>query len=93
MSDSLKIMSDSLIRSFMVSDLSESLIKKEGMTESLFFLRTKNVPKNTILDFLSKIFERIPHSLIYHERPKGITHGGSFVMSDLSDSLTVAHLS
>ena len=32
-------------------------------------------------------------SLIYHERPERIAYSGSFVMSNLSDSLTVAHLS
>ena len=31
--------------------------------------------------------------LIYHERPERITHCCSFFMRDLSDSLTVAHLS
>ena len=40
-----------------------------------------------------KFFEWIAHSLIYHERPERITHSRSFVMSDLSDLLTVAHLS
>ncbi len=32
-------------------------------------------------------------SLICHERPEQFAHGHSFVLSDLSDSLTVAHLS
>ena len=54
MSDSLKKMSDSLIRSFLVSALSDSLtllIKKGGMSELLVKKRTKNIPKNTILQF------------------------------------------
>ena len=38
-------------------------------------------------------FERIAHSLIYHERLEKIAHGRSFVLSNLSDSLTVTHLS
>ena len=38
-------------------------------------------------------FEQIAHSLIYHERPEKIAHGRSFVLSNLSDSLTVTHLS
>ena len=42
--------------------------------------------------FLAKIFWAIAHLLIYHERPERIAHGCSFVMSNLSDSLTVAHL-
>ena len=96
-------------RSFLVSDLSDlltSVIKKEGMSKLLvfFFLRTKNIPKNTIL---VKCFERIAHLLIYHERPERIAHGCSmficyerlkrfdlgcsFDMSYLSNSLTVAH--
>ena len=37
--------------------------------------------------------EGFAHSLIYHERPERIAHDRSFVMSDLSDSLTIAHLS
>ena len=32
-------------------------------------------------------------SLICHEQPKQIAHGRSFVLIDLSDSLTIAHLS
>ena len=87
MSNSLKKTSDSLIRLFLVSNLS-------------------NIPKNTIS---VKFFEQIAHSLIYHERPERIAHscsmlicqerperfahGCSFDMSELSDSLTVAHLS
>ena len=43
--------------------------------------------------FLAKIFWAIAHLLIYHERPERIAHGCSFVMSNLSDSLMVAHLS
>ena len=34
----------------------------------------------------------LSESLICHERPKRIAHGCSFVLSDLSDSLTVTHL-
>ena len=32
-------------------------------------------------------------SLICHEQPEQFAHGRSFVLSDLSDSLKVAHLS
>ena len=35
----------------------------------------------------------ITKSLIYHEGPEQIAYSNSFVMSDLSNSLTVAHLS
>ena len=83
------------LRSFLVSDLSESLtslIKKEGMSKTLI-KKYKKRTKNTILQcnqfFLSK-------SLIYHKRSEQIalltwaTWGiRSFV---LSESLTVAHL-
>ena len=41
---------------------------------------------------LVNFLERIAHSLIYHERPERIAHGCSFVMSNLSNSLTVALL-
>ena len=42
---------------------------------------------------LVKFFEQMAHLLIYHEQPERIAHSCSFVMSDLSNSLTVAHLS
>ena len=51
MSDSLNKTSDSLIRSFLVSDLSNlltSLTKNEGMSRSLFFLNKKTYKKHTI---------------------------------------------
>ena len=32
------------------------------------------------------------HSLIFSERPERIAYSRSFVLSDLSESLTVAHL-
>ena len=35
--------------------------------------------------------EQFAHLLFYHEQPVWIDHGCSFVMSDLSDSLTGAH--
>ena len=56
---------------------------------------------------LVKFFERIAHSLCYHERPERIdhrrsfdmsdlherfAHSRSFVLSDLRESLTAAHL-
>ena len=72
--------------SFLVSDLSDSLTlltKKEGMIESLIFVLKKpiqNILKNKILDFFSQNF--LSKSLIC-----------SFIMSDLSKLLTVAHLS
>ena len=37
--------------------------------------------------------ESFTNSLIYHEGPEQIAYSNSFVMSDLSNSLTVAHLS
>ena len=41
----------------------------------------------------AKKTERFANSLIYYERPEWITHAHSFDMSDLSDLLTVTHLS
>ena len=37
--------------------------------------------------------ESFTNSLIYHEGDEQIAYSNSFVMSDLSNSLTVAHLS
>ena len=37
--------------------------------------------------------EQFSNSIFYHERPERFAHGHLFVMSDLSESLTVAHLS
>ena len=85
-------------RSFLVSDLSDRSHCPPKMREwangSFFKIKKPYIKhtKNKILDFLPKIFERIAHSLTYHERPERIAHGCSFVMSDLSDSLTVALL-
>ena len=36
--------------------------------------------------------EKTSNLLIYHEQPEQIAHGRSFVVSDLRDLLTVAHL-
>ena len=36
----------------------------------------------------TKKTKRLVHSLIFGERPEQITHGHSFLVSDLSDSLT-----
>ena len=41
---------------------------------------------------MPKSFEQIAHLLIYYERPERIAHGCPFVIINLSDSLTVAHL-
>ena len=60
MSDLLKKTSDLLIRSFLVSNLSDSLIsliQKEGMSELLIFF--KKCTKHTKNMILFKIFERI----------------------------------
>ena len=140
-SDSLKKMSNSLIRSFLVSYLSDlltiahflwatwanfswSLIfgerperiahiahfwwatwanhshpspKKWKLKNLLIFwiiffnrIHIKHT-KNKILDFLPNFFERIAHSLISYEQPERIAHSCSFVLTDLSDLLTVAH--
>ena len=45
-----------------------------------------------MLDFCRpKFFEQITHSLTSSERPERIAHGRSFVLSNLSNSLTVPH--
>ena len=61
-----------------------SLKKREWANRSGFFL---NVQKNMIL-----VKFVLNESLIYHERPEQIAHSCSFVMKNLSNSLTVALL-
>ena len=60
------------------------------MSESLVFLKEKNVYKayQKIQFWLNFLSELLICSLHYHDQPEQITHGRSFVMSDLSDSLT-----
>ena len=62
--------------------------KREWGNRSFFKLKTYK--KISFIFFCQKCLSEL---LIYHERPKGFAHGCSFVMSDLRDSLTVAHLS
>ena len=69
-----------------LSDLLTSLFKKEGMSESLIFFAQKWANKR----FAQKN-ERFTHSLIFDERPEWFAHDRSFPLSDLSESLMVAH--
>ena len=55
---------------------------KKNLSESLVFV---SETANERFAHINKLFA---HSPIYHEQPEGIAHGRSFVMSDLSDSLT-----
>ena len=41
---------------------------------------------------MSNLLKKTSNLLIYHERPERIAHSRSFVLSNLSESLTVAHL-
>ena len=76
------------------------------MSESLIFWKTTKIPfyfkkferiasflraKERMSNLLKN--EQFAHSLFYHERPERIAHSCSFVMRDLSDSLTVTLLS
>ena len=86
-------------RSFLVSDLSDSLIsllKKEGMSELLVFLNLQNnVKKSTKKYYFSQIFKSgslVFVSLFWHEQLERFAHSPTFVLSDLSELLTVAHL-
>ena len=86
-------------RSFLVSDLSDSLIsliKKEGMSELLFFFKlTKQRKKSTKKYDFSQIFKSgslVFVSLFWHEQLERFAHSPTFVLSDLSELLTVAHL-
>ena len=42
---------------------------------------------------MTDLLKKTSNSLIYHEQPERIAHSCSFFMSDLSDLLTVTHLS
>ena len=57
-----------------------------------FFFSQSLVSCERISDLL-QINERFAHLLFDHEHPERIAHGRSFVMSVLSDLLTVPHLS
>ena len=111
----LKKTSDLLIRSFLVSNLSDlfaSLIKKREWANRSFFLNLQKTyqkirfnqtfwanrsffgfcERNSKWAICSKQTEQFSNSLFYHERPEQIAHNRTFVMSDLSDLLTVALL-
>ena len=81
-------------RSFLVSDLSDSLIKKEGMSESLIcsFIMSDLSTSFTVCHLSWAPWAMRSRSLICLERPERFDHGDSFVLRDLSESLTVAHL-
>ena len=66
------------IRSFLVSNMSESLIFGEWPEQ--------------IAHFLWATWANRSWSLIFHVRPERFAHSRSFVLSDLSESLMVAHL-
>ena len=92
--------------SFVMSDLSDSftsLFKKEGMWELLIFFKLtqkfNSIFSCKLLVFASnRAIKLIKNKwfaflLFYHEQLKKIAHRCSFVMSNLSDLLTVGHLS
>ena len=56
------------------------------LSESLIFCERVN-------ERFAQKKEGFPHLLFYHERHEQISHGRSFVMSNLRDSLMVALLS
>ena len=69
-------------RSFVMSNLSDSLTSlfiKEGMSELLIFASERSTWVNC------------SWSLFCHERPERFAHSCSFVLSELSKLLTVAH--
>ena len=96
-----------LHRLFLVSDLSDSLtslIKIEGMSESLgIFLSVQKRTKNTIFIKFFRANRSFAHlswatwaicsqALFWHEQPERFAHSRSFVLSNMSESLTFAHL-
>ena len=84
-----------------------SLFKKEGLSKSLIFVLTyKNMILFKFFEGITHFLwvkERMSnslkkkhwfaHSLFCYERPDRFAHGPSFVMSDLSNLRTAAHLS
>ena len=119
MSHSLKKTSNSLVHSFLVSYLSDSLMiahflwamwatVSDLLTLLIFSERPERFThiahqkrgnewfthfsnKNFFRFFKPNIFERSANSLISSEWPEQVAHSRSFVLSDLSDLLTVAH--
>ena len=122
MSNSIKKTIDSLIRSFLVSNLNDlltSLIKNEGMSNLLIFFYVQKTNQKIWFIILVKFswanrsfahlswvtWANCSQTLICHEWPEQFAHGcsfdmsnlsnllsHSFVLSNLSKSLTVAHL-
>ena len=78
MRDSLKKTCNLLIRSIIMSDLSESI-------------KVAHLSWATLV-ICSFVMSDISDLLICHERPEQFAHSHSFVLSNLSKSLTVAHL-
>ena len=94
--------------SFLVSDLSKLLTSLILVIDSQTWLRgnerialQKCTKKYDFSQKISFLFandrfakkEWFAHLLFYHEWPEQIAHNRSFVMSDLSDLINVAHLS
>ena len=61
-----------------------------GIRSSIFWANRSFFAKN---EWMSNSLKKTSDSFICHEQPEWFAHGRSFNMSDLSDSLTVAHLS
>ena len=84
-------------RSFFVSDLSDSLTWLRG-NERSWANHSGRSPKKrkwanrSVMLICLERPERFAHGFISSERPERFAHGSSFVLSDLSKSLTVAHL-
>ena len=88
--------------SFVMRDLSNSLISLFKLTKkcpknmilfNIFFCKSLVfVSKRAIEQFAIKN-KQFAHLLFYHEWPEQIAHSRYFVLSNLSDFLTVAHLS
>ena len=97
-------LSDSLTSLFKREGMSESLIFLN--LQKTFKKRTKNTIFSKFVEWITRFLwvkgqmsnspqkQAICSRLLFcHERPEWFTHGHSIIMSDLSDLLTVAHLS
>ena len=83
---------EGISKSHVLKNLQKNVLTKIHFSQIFWANRLFFVSKRANERFAQKN-EQFAHLLVYHERLERIAHGGSFDMSDLSNSLTVAHLS
>ena len=83
---------EGISKSHVLKNLQKNVLTKFHFSQICWANRLLFVSKRANERFAQKN-EQFAHLLVYNERLERIAHGGSFDMSDLSNSLTVAHLS